>query len=175
MKYKLLRTVARYIAPGAMLLALLTATGCAELGFLPPAPPAPPPMAAPPPPPPSVSKPDDPLPGLDAVIVAHHQQCEKPGGKLAIADDVRQVRDLMQWLKRSCGISDATLAPQLASLKQLRQRHVWPQAYAAWLDEWRRQLLRMQALQQRAATAEAAQATMVKRLRAIERDLTTRP
>lgn len=160
-------------ARALVLAALLLAGGCAEVGWQPP-PPQQTVVVAPPPAPPVV-KTTDALPPLDVVMVAQHRQCEAPAGSVAVTDDARQLRELMQWLKRSCGISDATLAPQLASLKRLRQRYPWPDAYAAWLDEWRRHLVRMQMLQQRAATAEEAQANMVKRLRAIEGDLTTRP
>jgi hypothetical protein len=160
----------------ALLAVVLVLGGCAEFGF--PAPPQPEPAQSTPPPAavqPQVAKIGDALPSLETMMIAHHQQCESPASKAAETESAQQVQDLMKWLKRSCAVSDATLQPQLVALKQLRQRYVWPDAYAAWLDEWRRQLLRMQVLQQRAATAEAAQATMVKRLRAIERDLTTRP
>jgi len=159
-----------------LLTTLLMTGGCAELDFglgLPP-----PPQAAvtePSPPPPVETKVEDSLPSLDVVMIAHHRQCEAPASSVAVTDEAQQLHELMHWLKRSCGLSDATLAPQLASLKKLRQRYTWPDAYGAWLDEWRRQLVRMQMLQQRAATAEAEQANMVKRLRTIERDLTTRP
>lgn len=164
--------VGRYGACAAMLWVLLL-TGCAQLRSPPVAPPEP--VVAELPSAPVEKKADDALPSLDAVMVEHHHQCETSGNGNTYADGTPQLRDLMRWLERNCNISDTTLAPQRAALKQLRQRYTWPDAYAAWLDEWRRVLARMQVLQQRAATAEAAQATIVKRLRAIERDLTTRP
>jgi hypothetical protein len=160
-----------------LLVVLLLTSGCAEFGF-PLQQPQPVEQAPPQPtriPEPQAEQHGDALPPLDAVMIAHHRQCEAPAGRAAANDDTQQLRDLMKWLRRSCGISDATLQPQIAALKQLRKRYTWPDAYAAWLDEWRRTLARMQMLQQRAVMAEEAQATMVKRLRAIERDLTTRP
>lgn len=167
--------VARVRVPAhAMLLAaLLLVTGCAELGWQPL--PPPPTVVTQPPPAAPVAQATDTLPALDVVMIAQHRQCEAPAGSVAVTDDAKQLRELMQWLKRSCGLSDATLVPQLVSLKQLRQRYPWPDAYAAWLDEWRRMLVRMQMLQQRAVTAEEEQANMVQRLRTIEGDLTTRP
>lgn len=163
----------RVLARILTLVAMLLASACAELGWQ--SPPPPPTVVVNLPPTPPVVDTAGTLPSLDVVMVAQQRQCERPADSIGVADGVKQLRELMQWLKRNCGISDATLVPQMMSLKQLRQRYEWPDAYAAWLDEWRRMLVRMQMLQQRAATAEEAQATMVKRLRAIERDLTTRP
>jgi hypothetical protein len=155
------------------MLAVLLITGCAQLRAPPEQPPEPAPVA--PTPTPVATKPDAMLPPLDVVMIEHHRQCEAPGSGNALSSDMPQLHDLLRWLKRSCGISDTALTSQLAALKKLRQRYAWPEAYAAWLDEWRRQLGRMQTLQQRAAAAEEEQTTIVKRLRAIERDLTTRP
>jgi hypothetical protein len=163
----------RRISGRYWMLAVLLLTGCTQLVAPPEPPPEPPPVV--PPPAPSVTKPDAVLPPLDVVMIEHHRQCEASGSGSTVSNDMPQLHDLMRWLKRSCGAADTNLAPQLAALKKLRQRYVWPEAYAAWLDEWRRQLARMQVLQQRAAEAEEAQVTIVKRLRAIERDLTTRP
>lgn len=169
--------ISRNAAGFLLLMLLLLVSGCAEFGFpvhqtqaveqaLPQSTHVPAP---------ATTEHVDALPPLEVVVIAHHRQCEGRASDGAIDNDSPQLGDLMKWLKRSCGISDATLYPQSAALKQLRQRYTWPDAYDAWLDEWRRTLARMQMLQQRAVTAEEAQATMVKRLRAIERDLTTRP
>jgi hypothetical protein len=160
----------RQLAPGCLLLAL---TACAEFGFAPPPSPAPAPPG-PQPQPVVVMLPQDRLPSLDDIIIEYHRSCETPG-RTDDSSATQQQRDLMQWLRRNCNPGDAAIAQQLAALKLLQQYYDWPEAYVAWFGEWRRMLQRMQTLQQRAVTAEEAQATMVKRLRAIERDLTTRP
>jgi hypothetical protein len=172
-------TLRRKTRPGLRFVLLVSAvllvTACARLGIPLPVSSTDAAVATPAPAPSPVVTVTDSLPALDAVMLAHHRQCESPKSDVAVTGSARQLRELMVWLRRNCTISDAHLAPQLVSLKSLRSRYDWPEPYAAWLDEWRRVLLRMQLLQQRAVAAEAEQATMVKRLRAIERDLISRP
>jgi len=160
-----------------VLLVNVLATGCAELGLRWPIEPATPASAAVQPvatPPIDVQKRAD-LPALDVVVIAFHSQCESPSTAAASASDAQQLRELMVWLKRNCVLNETNTASQLMALKRLRNAWRWPESYAAWLDEWRRDLLRLQQWQQRALAAESEQKQIVKKLKAIENDLITRP
>lgn len=150
--------------------------GCAELGISLPGTPT----TVPAPAPPAVGKnitvdSKDALPPLDAVVVAYHRQCEAPASNVAVSGNAVQLRELMAWLKRNCALNESTTPVQLGALKRLRSHYHWPESYAAWLDEWRRELLRLSQWQQRSLAAEAEQQRIVKKLKAIENDLISRP
>ena len=148
--------------------------GCAEFGVVPPAAEVPPAPALPAQVEASVDV-DNMLPPIDAVMVAYHRQCEAPASNVAVSGEVAQLRELMTWLKRNCALTEHTTPTQLQALKRLRMQYRWPDSYAAWLDEWRRELLRLAQWQQRSLAAEAEQTRIVKKLKAIENDLISRP